>query len=105
MIYQATKKVSGGKLLRVEIEGSNNKIRHITITGDFFLHPEEALGRIEQSLCGMTFDTSIEDYAEDISEMLYQTEANFVGVSPQHIAEAIYEAVHPVAASPEASAK
>jgi len=92
MIYQATKKVSGGKMLRVHIEG-NRKIDKISITGDFFLYPEEALPRIENSLVGKTFDTSIEDYAEDISEMLYQTEANFVGVSPQDIAETIYEAV------------
>lgn len=94
MIYQATKKVSGGKLLRIHIEGSNNKIQHIAITGDFFLHPEEALNSIEKSLEGMTFDTSVNDYAEDIAEVLYQTEANFVGVSAQDIAETIYEAVH-----------
>lgn len=94
MIYQATKKVSGGKLLRVQIEANKNKIENISITGDFFLHPEEALVRIEKSLTGKTFDTSIEDYAEDISEVLYKTQANFVGVSPQNIAETIYEAVH-----------
>lgn len=93
MIYEATKKVSGGKLLRVHIEG-NRKIEKITITGDFFLHPEEALPMIEQSLTGKSFDTSIENYAEDISEVLYQAEANFVGVSPQDIAETIYQAVH-----------
>ena len=92
-MFEATKKVSGGKLLRVVIEGKN-KIEKISITGDFFLHPEEALTRIEKSLCGLPFDTSIEDYAENIAEMVYQTEANFVGVSEQNIAETIWEAVH-----------
>lgn len=92
MMYQATKKVSGGKMLRVKIEG-DGKIESISITGDFFLYPEEALPAIEKSLTGKAFGTSIEDYAEDISEVLYQTEANFVGVSPQDIAETIYEAV------------
>lgn len=93
MIYEATKKVSGGKLLRVNIEG-NNRIEKISITGDFFLHPEEALPMIEKSLTGKSFNSSVEDYAENISEVLYQAEANFVGVSPQDIAETIYEAVH-----------
>jgi len=92
-MFEATKKVSGGKLLRVQIEGSG-KISSIKITGDFFLHPEEALTQIETALCGMPFDTSIEDYAEEIAEVLYQTEADFVGVSVQNIAETIFEAVH-----------
>ena len=93
MIYQATKKVSGGKLLRVTVEG-DSKIAHVSITGDFFLNPEEVLPMIEKILAGKPFDTSTEDYAEDISEVLYQKEANFVGVSPQDIAETIYEALH-----------
>ena len=93
MIYEAIKKVPEGKLLRVSIEG-NNKIEKISINGDFFLHPEETLAAIEKSLRGSNFDTSIEDYAENISEVLYQYEANFVGVSPQDIAETIFEAVH-----------
>ena len=92
-MYQATKKVPGGKLLRVAVEGGS-RIEKISITGDFFLHPEESLAMIEKSLTGKSFNTSVENYAEDISEVLYQWEANFVGVSPQDIAETIFEAVH-----------
>lgn len=92
-MFEATKKVTGGKLLRVQIEGSG-KISFIKITGDFFLHPEETLTEIEKKLRGMPFDTSVEDYAEVIAEVLYQTKADFVGVSVQNIAETIFEAVH-----------
>lgn len=80
-------------MLHVRIDG-DTKIRDITITGDFFLHPEDVLPAIERSLVGKSFDTSIEDIAEDITEVLYKKDANFVGVSPQNIAELIDEAVN-----------
>ena len=37
-----------GKLLRVDFEKENNKIKKIKITGDFFIYPETALENIEE---------------------------------------------------------
>lgn len=45
-------KVPGGKLVRVRVEYGRT-IEEVTITGDFFLHPEEGIGALEESLRGM----------------------------------------------------
>jgi hypothetical protein len=46
------KKVPGGKLLRVTSVINGGKIQSISIRGDFFIHPEEAVSVIEISLVG-----------------------------------------------------
>ncbi|MBN1920248.1 MAG: hypothetical protein JW892_03310 [Anaerolineae bacterium] len=46
-------KVKGGKLLRVRLHVSEAVcITALSITGDFFMHPEEALETLEQALLG-----------------------------------------------------
>jgi lipoate---protein ligase len=46
------RKVPGGKLLRVTSLINNGIIESISIHGDFFIHPEEAVYIIENSLVG-----------------------------------------------------
>ena len=52
-------KVSGGKLLRVmlslEEDGACQRIASITITGDFFMHPENAIETLENALTSVVF--------------------------------------------------
>jgi lipoate-protein ligase A len=48
-------KVEGGKLLRVRLTtepGDPPTIASITLTGDFFMHPEEAIEDLEARLTG-----------------------------------------------------
>jgi lipoate---protein ligase len=50
-------KAAGGKLLRVRIAAAADAdgvtvIQSITITGDFFMHPEEAIEDLERLLTG-----------------------------------------------------
>ncbi len=45
-------KVEGGKMLRVRGSVSDGRISSVTITGDFFLHPEDVIESIESSLQG-----------------------------------------------------
>ena len=54
-------KVEGGKLLRVRLtttsedegsEGGTRTIASITLTGDFFMHPEDAVEDLEARLTG-----------------------------------------------------
>ena len=40
----------GGKLIRVRLAAERDQIRSIKITGDFFLVPEESLGKLETML-------------------------------------------------------
>jgi len=49
-IISADYKAEGGKLLRVHLEVVKNVIQFIKITGDFFMHPEEAIEALEQGL-------------------------------------------------------
>jgi lipoate-protein ligase A len=55
-ILSADYKVPGGKLLRVRLHASREAgvavIDDIAITGDFFMHPEEAIEDLEKRLEG-----------------------------------------------------
>ncbi|MFX1560587.1 MAG: lipoate protein ligase C-terminal domain-containing protein [Promethearchaeota archaeon] len=54
-------KVPEGKLIKVKLWVSSGEISEIKILGDFFLHPEETLLQLEDSLIGLTADiTTIE---------------------------------------------
>lgn len=46
------------KLIRVSLkyDENNNTIQSISITGDFFIHPEDAVERLERSLTGVKLD-------------------------------------------------
>jgi len=98
MIYQSTKKVTGGKLIRVKID-AEEAINAINITGDFFLHPEESIAEIEKALKGMPTDLSAPEFSDKIQESLNTNNASFIGASPQDIAETIIEALHPATSS------
>ncbi len=58
MKNKAEKKVPGGKLLRVTVETdeSMSKIVNIMFTGDFYMHPEEEIHRLENLLKGSQID-------------------------------------------------
>lgn len=93
MKYEAIKKVIGGKFLRVKIEAAE-KINTVSITGDFFLHPEESLPAIEKSLLGLPTQTPENIFAEKIHSVLAEQKANFIGVSAEDIAQTIIEAIN-----------
>jgi hypothetical protein len=46
-------KVPGGKLIAAEAEAEGGRIVRVKITGDFFMHPEEAIEELEVSLTGV----------------------------------------------------
>ena len=49
-------KVPEGKLIAAEAEAEGGRIVRIKITGDFFMHPEEAIEDLEGSLMGVPVD-------------------------------------------------
>ncbi len=51
MISHSKQKVKEGKVVKVEVE-YDEVIKNIRITGDFFLHPEDVLDEIEESIAG-----------------------------------------------------
>jgi len=60
-ILSADYKATGGKLLRVRLKvvaamDGTLVIQSVKITGDFFMHPEEAIEDLERLLTGVAFD-------------------------------------------------
>lgn len=50
MIKKSVYKIPEGKLVKIELEVKKGIIKKIKITGDFFMHPEEAIDGLEKSL-------------------------------------------------------
>lgn len=59
-------KVPDGKMLKISLEKENNKIKKITINGDFFAHPEDCIEIMEKEL------QNVEINKEKIENMIRQ---------------------------------
>jgi lipoate-protein ligase A len=46
-------KIPGGKLVAIEVWAEAGLVTKAKITGDFFLHPEDAIDGLERSLAGL----------------------------------------------------
>lgn len=53
-------KEPGNKLVMVDLDTEDRKISKISIAGDFFLEPDDALDRYNRALTGMDADASVE---------------------------------------------
>jgi len=89
---KAEKKVPGGKLVKVSAEFGET-IKSVKITGDFFLHPEEAIELIEKSLLGIGANEQASAFEKAISETTKKNDIQMIGVSARDIAETVREAV------------
>ncbi len=78
-------KVPGGKLIRIDIVLEGMMIKRIMITGDFFIHPEGALERIEEALAG----TEVTEADGVIGNAVSRESAMLVGFSAKDLADAI----------------
>ena len=83
-------KVPGGKLIRVTIECVHDKIQNIKITGDFFLHPEETIQQIENSLVGRKCDSLT--LKKTIDQVIQQEKATIVGATSADFVNVILDA-------------
>lgn len=77
------------KLIKVflEYDEVNNIIHSITITGDFFLYPEESLDEIERNLIGTKLEKN--SIKQQIQKSLNNSEA--FGFDPESMTEAILQ--------------
>jgi lipoate---protein ligase len=75
------------KLIRVSLEYNENSriISSITITGDFFLYPEETFDQLELNLIGAKLDREV--VRQTIEKTLNQSEA--FGFDSESLADAI----------------
>jgi len=89
MIGKASEKVAGGKLVRLELEHDGSKIIRAKITGDFFMHPEDALSDIEALLVGMQVGSAEADISARISKLLSSKNVEVVGFSAETVAKLV----------------
>jgi hypothetical protein len=90
---RAQKKVPGGKLVKVTVDYSPEKIIGVQILGDFFLHPEEGIERLENSVGGIPLPTTQDILATILKKTLRSQSMELLGAHPLDIAEAIMEAM------------
>ncbi len=84
---KAQLKVQGGKLVKVQLETEDDKIKKVKITGDFFLHPEELIDDIETSVTGVLLNETV--IADRIREFILKNKAVLLGASPEDFAKCI----------------
>lgn len=85
-------KVHGGKLVVVDLEVAEGKLAQVSVSGDFFLEPDEALNDINGALAGLAADLPATALADAITAALPDGVVLF-GFSAQAVAVAVRRAL------------
>jgi lipoate-protein ligase A len=81
-------KTPGGKLVVVDFDVIEGRLRNVQVSGDFFLYPEEELETLTTALEGVDADLDDESFAERIRMDLHP-DTELLGTSPEAIATAV----------------
>jgi lipoate-protein ligase A len=84
-LHEVDYKVPEGKLVRLRAQLDGDKLCSVTITGDFFLYPEERIAELEKALAGKRLEKVT------LQKIVSQTLSNcqMVGVSPEEFVIAL----------------
>ena len=85
-------KTPGGKLVQVDFEIADERLRNVEVSGDFFLYPEEALTKITAAVEGSPADMTMTDRAATIAAAI-DPGVEWLGASPEARATAIDRAL------------
>ncbi|AJT40897.1 lipoate--protein ligase family protein [Psychromicrobium lacuslunae] len=85
-------KVVGGKLVVADLAVRDGLLSEVSINGDFFLEPDEALDDINAALTGLAAETSAKDLSAAVQAAL-PAEAVLFGFSTEAIAVAVRRAL------------
>ena len=77
-------------VIKVELELTGERISRISISGDFFMYPEEAIDKLEQALIGTEADK--ESLMATVRSFYESTCVQTPMVEPEHWVEAILRA-------------
>ncbi len=77
-------------VIKVELELTDDAISHVSISGDFFMYPEDALERLEQALVGVKADRG--SLLAAVQRFYSSTGVQTPMVEPEHWVEAILRA-------------
>jgi lipoate-protein ligase A len=85
-------KTPGGKLVAVDFELADRRLRDVTVSGDFFLYPEEAIESITSALAGLPADSDEGVVARAVQQAIPEG-TELMGFSPEAIAIAVRRAL------------
>lgn len=85
-------KTPGGKLVMVDLERVNGRLRDVTVAGDFFLYPDDALAAITASLEGLDASLAERDLTEHVARAIAPG-TELLGTSAEAIAIAVRRAL------------
>ncbi len=87
-------KAIGGKLVRVRLTEEDGRVESVQISGDFFLVPEESLGKLEELLQGVALQES--DIRALVDRFFAEAKTQTLGVSSDDLVRAILSATEEV---------
>ena len=85
-------KVLGGKLVVADLDVVDGRLADVSVNGDFFLEPDEALEDINAALTGLSEHASPQEIVAAVEAALAPDVVLF-GFSPQAIATAVRRAL------------
>lgn len=85
-------KVPGGKLIVIDCNAEDGVLSNVQLSGDFFLEPDETLGRIVGAVEGAPADSTARQLADRINHAALPTDVLF-GITPEGIGTAIRRAL------------
>lgn len=83
-------------MIRIRLNMEEGAVSFIRITGDFFMHPEEALEKLESSLKGVRVEGA-ERLEKLIDDFLSENHVTVLGAASKDFAAAILKALSPPA--------
>ncbi len=89
-MHEAETKVPGGKLVRLKAD-VDEVVRSVRISGDFFLHPEEAIECIEEALIGLPRYVGRDELLSRIENVCRIHKVTMIGVTSDAIADLLLE--------------
>ncbi|MDO5492789.1 MAG: biotin/lipoate A/B protein ligase family protein [Nesterenkonia sp.] len=85
-------KVPGGKLVVVDLSHDGRRLTDVSVNGDFFLEPDEALEDLNSALRGVDVDAAHHEVARRIRDGL-RAEAQLIGFDEHAVASAVRRAL------------
>src|SRR4051812_20315480 len=85
-------KVPGGKLVVVDLEVESGRIARFSLSGDFFLEPDDALEAIDRAVVGLPADATAARLSAAVRDAL-PAGAALLGFTPESVATAIRRAI------------
>lgn len=88
---QWEEKVPNGKLVCFSVKAHDGRVTGVKITGDFFLHPEDTIYKVEEFLTGIPANIRENEVASMVREAL--GDAQLIGATPEDFARIFKRAV------------